>query len=1094
MFNAIIRFSLNHRLLVLTGATILMLFGMREAVKLPIDVLPDLNRPRVAIMTECPGMAPEEVETIVTTPLESAVSGATGVIAVRSNSTVGLSVITIEFDWDVDVYKARQIVTERLMLAAGELPEGITPQMTPISSVMGQIMILALWDDSGEMTPRQVRTIADWTIRKRLQTIPGVSEVFTMGGERKQFQVLVRPEDMLQFDVSMHDIEAALTESNRNVTGGYLRKQGDRQLLVRALGRVQTIDDIKNLVVKPLKGRSILMDQVATVTEGAEVKFGDSSGYIRRENKDADENAEPSEAEGEEETAPYDGGPAVLLTIGKQPDVDTRRLTGEVIAEMNSVIESLRRTYPGLRIESLYQQRAFIDLAIHNVIEALWLGAILVAVALLLFLMNIRTTLITLIAMPLSIVTTCLVFAKFGLSINTMTLGGLAVAIGELVDDAIVDVENIYRRLRENFKLANPLPTLRVVYNASREIRNSIVYGTLIVVLVFFPLFFLSGIEGRLFRPLGIAYVVSILSSLVVSLTVTPVLSHLLLPPVAGRRASREGFVMRSAQAIAGAAIRTSLAMPRTVLVITATMMIAATTVFLMLDRDFMPRFNEGAIQLNVDLMPDRTLDNSVDTTENLCRDIMEQVEGIQSIARKTGRAELDEHAIPVTTTEMICGIDPNTERSQREIQEDLQKLISAENLPGTVAFDDQPLQHLIDHLRAGTKAQLALKIQGDDLALLKKKAERISELIADVPGIHRTRIDPNQNPIGQLQIRLDYGELARYGLRPETVYEMIETAMNGRTVSEVVDGQRFFDLVIRLDETYREDIEKLKRLPIWLESGEIRMLDDVADIDPEATGPHQIDHEGSRRQVIIQISPKGRAAVAVKDDIMRVLEPHMKELTAGNYTIMPVGLFQSESEASQLILGLSALSLVGIFLVLMTMFKSSNLALQVMAALPCALIGAVVAIYITGQDRTVPNLVGMVSLCGIASRNGILLLDHYFHLVRFEGWGWTKEMLVAAGRDRVAPVVMTALTSALGLVPLVLAADQPGREILYPIATVVIGGLISSTLMEFFLRPALFWLTGRKAAALALRRRMSPVFEGLESDDGQPIEVGEEE
>lgn len=1056
MFNAIIRFSLTHRLIILIVAMLLVLVGQREISQLPIDVLPDLNRPRVTVMTECEGMAPEEVEILVTTPLEESVTGATGVMAVRSNSTVGLSVVTVEFDWDTDPYRCRQIVSERLALADEQLPEGVSPQMTPISSVMGQVLMLGMWSDDGDLSPLELRTVADWIVRKRLLSISGVAEVFTVGGGRKQFQVLVRTEDLLKYGVWLHDIEEALQQSNRNVTGGYLTSQGADQYLVRSLGRIRNIEDLEKLVISPRPGRSVCLAQVATVKEAPAVPAGNASAYQRTG-----------------EDGSISGGSAVILTIGKQPETDTRLLTAEILETVEELQQSLGERYPGLRIEPLYQQREFIDLAVANVIEALWLGAILVAVALAMFLMNLRTTVITLMAMPMSIIMTCMVFAWWGLSINTMTLGGLAVAIGELVDDAIVDVENIFRRLRENSQRGSPVSAFRVVYDASREIRNSIVNGTLIVVLVFFPLFFLTGIEGKLFRPLGIAYVVSILSSLVVSLTLTPVLAYLLLPQTADRQSQREGFVMRFAKGIAGALIRMSLTFPRTVLVSAVAAVIVAGAVFFSLERNFMPAFNEGATQLNVDLMPGRSLDTSSALADRLAQQVAE-VEGVRSVARKTGRAELDEHAVPVNVSELICSLDTESERDYEEILADLEELIGPENIPGTIAFSDQPLQHLINHLRAGTRAQIAVKLRGNDLGELRKRAQRIKDLIDDVPGIGTVRIDPIQVDVKQVRITLDRDRLQTHGLTPEQVNEIVETAMNGRVVTEVVDGRRFFEVLLRLDPVHREDLVALQHLPIRLPDGGIIPLKDVATIDPKATGPHQIDHEATRRQVLIQSNPTNRGAVDVKEDIEKRLRPHWKELTDDDFEIVFAGMFESEQEASLIIGTLTVVSLLGIFVVLYNMFGSTTLSLQVMAALPLALIGAVAAIVLTGQDRTVPCLVGMISLCGIASRNGILLLDHYFHLVRYEGETWSKKMLIRAGQNRVAPVVMTALTSALGLVPLTLSANEPGREILYPIATVVVGGLITSTLMEFVVRPALFWTYGREAAERALQQRIA--------------------
>lgn len=1008
-------------------------------------------------------MAPEDVETMVTTPLEAVLNGATGMEVHRSNSLVGLSIIVVEFEWNADIHRSRQVIAERLSLASERLEAGIVPRMTPISSVMGQVLTLTLWDDSGELDPMDIRTIADWSVRRRLQAIGGVSEVYVMGGDRKQFQVQVRTNDLVKYDVTLEDIENAVSASNRNVTGGYLTEQGSDQILVRAIGRIKTVKDIENIVVKGDVDPPIPLKLVADVAEAAATKVGDSSALIK------------------DDQGNITGGSAVVITVEKQPDKDTRELTETVLQEMSHLETSLRKEYPGIRIECLYQQRTFIDLAIDNVKEALWLGAFLVVIVLAMFLMNLRATFITLLAMPLSIVITCLIFARFGLSINTMTLGGLAVAIGELVDDAIVDVENIFRRLKENYISEKPKNSLIVVFQASCEIRNSIVFGTIIVVLVFFPLFWLSGIEGKLFTPLGIAYVVSILSSLLVSLTVTPVLAHLLLPSIANKHKEHKGLVLRFIQATAEKAIRFSLRFPKTVLVGTLVLVFLAVVSFFRLERDFMPPFNEGALQLNVDLMPGKSLATTSEQAVRLSEQII-QVEGIKAVVRKTGRSEMDEHAVPVNTSEYICTIDRSKGRTLNEILDDVQVLINSDNNPASVAFHDQPLQHLINHLRAGTKARIAVKLHGEDLGTLKRRAERIQELISDVEDVGNVRIDPIQVDIPQMRITPDREKLRTYGLVSDDVNRIIETAMNGSVVTEVIDGQRSFEVLVRLGNEHREDIESLSHLPIPLPSGGSVPLEAIAEINPSAYGPSQIDHEAGNRQVVIQSNPRKRGAVDVKEDIERRLAPHMDELEEGGYKLELAGLFQSEQEASRVIGGLSTLALIAIFLVLFTMFKSANLSLQIMVALPCALVGAVAAMLITGQDRTIPNLVGMISLCGIAARNGILLMDHYFHLVRKEGETWTKEMIVRAGRDRVAPVLMTALTSAIGLIPLTFSPDAPGREILYPIATVVIGGQITSTVLEFFVRPALFWTFGRTAAAKVLANEQERVE--IESDE----------
>jgi len=1032
MLNSIIRFALHQRLLVIAAAMIVLGYGGWELFLLPIDVFPDLNRPRVTIMTEAPGMAPEEVESLITFPLESALNGAAGVQAVRSSSGVGLSVVNVEFDWGTDIYANRQIVNEKMSQVMDRLPEGVKPQLAPISSVMGQIMIVGLWSEGNKTDPMEVRSLADWVVRPRLQTIRGVSQVFSMGGDRKQYQVLVNPAALLSYGVTLEEVESALKKSNANVTGGYLDFHGPNEFLVRAVGRVRSIDDLRALAVKIRAGQPVLLEQIARVIEGPEVKRGDASAWIKQTD------------------GRFAGGPAVLLTVNKQPGADTRRLTEQIMV----ALEALKPSLPSdIRIASeLYQQKQFIDLAIDNVETALRHGAILVAIVLFIFLLNFRTTLITLTAIPLSIVAAAVVFRWFGMSINTMTLGGLAVAVGELVDDAIVDVENVFRRLRENRAKASPLPALQVVFQASAEIRNSIAFSTAIVVLVFIPLFALGGMEGRLFTPLGIAYIVSILASLGVSLTVTPVLSYWLLANAPAVRRKQESLVLRALKTAAAAVIRTSLRFPRTILLSGAAGVGVAVLALLQLQSDFMPPFDEGVAQLNVLLPPGTSLEESKKVAGAVERRL-KTIEGLRSIVCRTGRAELDEHVIGVNMTEVIASFDPESGRSREAVLDDIRRAMA--DVPGIVTSVEQPLAHLISAMLSGVQSQVAVKLYGDDLDILRNRAEAMKRSIAGAPGVKDLMVE-QQAAIPQLRIELDRRRLAFHGLTPGDVTGYLETAMHGRIVSEVLVEQRAIDLFLRFDEPFRENIESLKRLSLELPEGGTIPLDSVAKIY-ESNGPNTIHREHARRRIVLQCNVSGRGLVDVVRDIQQRLAPIQAALPTG-YFIEYGGQFQSRQSAARTIAWLSLASLAGIFLVLYTMFRSVNLALQVMTALPMALIGAVGAIVFTGQTLSVASLVGFISLCGIATRNGILLLDHYRHLVEQEGEGWTQTMIVRAGLERLAPVLMTALTAGVGLAPLAMAAGEPGKEILYPVATVIIGGLLTSTLAEFLLRPALFW------------------------------------
>ncbi len=1075
MLNAIIRFALRQRMIVLMLAVLVTGYGTYVAVRTPIDVFPDLNRPRVVVMTEAPGLSPEEVESLITFPIETALNGAHGVEAVRSSSGVGISVIYVEFGFSTDIYNDRQVVNERLQLLQGRLPNGVTPQLAPISSIMGQILMLGMFSEGDKTEPLELRTLADWVVRQRLLTIPGVAQVFTMGGGRKQFQILVDPEKLLRFGVSLQQVKDAVVNSNENATGGYLDQQGPNELLVRALGRVQTIEDIEQIVVTIREGRPVTLAQVAKVAAGAQTKRGDSAAFSK-DNPAIDEITGPAGASAsllpvtpDSSLLPHgwSGGPSVVLTINKQPGADTRAVTDNVF----SAIRDLSASLPGdIRVIPLYSQKAFIDRAIENVMIALRDGVLLVVIILVLFLMNVRTTFITLTAIPLSLVITALVFAISGMSINTMTLGGLAVALGELVDDAIVDVENIFRRLNENRHAARPRHPLLVVYQASTEVRNSIVFSTIIVCIVFIPLFALTGMEGRLFAPLGIAYIVSIGASLLVSLTVTPALSYILLGHSKISEHAADGFVLRFLKSVAGRIIRFSLAFPRLNLTIVVICVLISTVFVLNLERDFLPPFNEGSIQLNVVLPPGTSLAVSNSIAARCERRLM-QVPDVVRVGRRTGRAELDEHAEGVNTSELIIELNPASHRNREAQINDIREAMA--DIPGVVSAVEQPISHLISHMLSGVKAQIGIKIYGDDLDLLRRKAQEMEQAVKSVPGVADLMLEP-QVLIPQLRIELRRDKLALNGLTARNVNQVIETALNGVVVSEVLDGQRTFDLVVRFDKQDRENLDVLRRLSIELPEGGSIPLESVARIY-EAGGPNTINRENVRRRIVLQCNVSERGVVDVVTEIQKKLAPITASLPPG-YFVEYGGQFQSQKEASRILGVLFLVSLVGVFLTLFVMFRSVNLSLQVMAALPMAFIGSVAALVLTGQTLTIAAMVGFISLAGIASRNGILLLNHYLHLVKYEGETWSHSMIIRAGLERLAPVLMTALTAGIGLVPLVLAAGEPGKEILYPVATVILGGVISSTLLDFFVHPALFWLFGLKEAQRVVSEAMEEI------------------
>ena len=1046
MLNAIIRFSLRHGLLIVACAVMVVGYGLHTLWQLPVDVFPDLGRPRVTIMTDAPGMAPEEVEQLITIPLESLMNGAMDAVTVRSSSGAGLSVVNVEFNWGTDILRARQTVSERMSMMAGQLPAGVTPQLAPVSSMMSQVMIFGLRSETGETSPMQLRTLADRVIVTRLRQVPGVSQVMTIGGQRRQFQVLPDPATMLAVGVTLGEIETALENCDSSVTGGYIDTLGPEEYLVRGLGRIASIDDLGKLVVKIRDGRPVLLRQVATVIEGAMPRRGDASFFVRHggEKNDVDGHAHVGESA-------FVGGPAVVMNVTKQPDSDTRRLTVAITAALEELTPTLP---PDVRITpDLYQQKAFIDRAVDNVEEALRDGGILVAMVLFLFLMNFRTTLITLTAIPVSIMMTVLVFRWFGLSINTMTLGGLAVAVGELVDDAIVDVENIFRRLRENAKRENPVLAMRVVYDASCEIRHSIVFSTMIIIVVFVPLFALDGMEGRLFVPLGVAYIVSIAMSLVVSLTLTPVMSFWLLPRASAVRRERDSLVLRSLKWVAERLIRFSIRFAAPVLMLATAGAVLAGIALLRLQRDFIPPFDEGVAQIGVLLPPGTSLARTLEVTE-LVADRLQQIDGVRTILARTGRAEMDEHVIGANMTEFILSFDPDSRRPRAEVLNEIRAAISDREFPGIITSVEQPMAHLISAMLSGVQSQVAIRIFGDDLDRLRHAAEDVRSAIATVPGVTDLMVE-QQSQIPQLRIELDRDQLARFGLTPDEVNRFIETAMNGRVVKQLFIDQYACDLFVRLRSEYRDDLETLARLSLELPEGGTAPLGSVAKIYL-ASGPNMINREQVRRRIVVQCNVSGRGLVDVVHDIQERVEPLRAMLPTG-YFVEYGGQFESQQSASRTILLLSGLSLFGVFLILYIMFRSANLSLQVMSAIPMALSGGVVALYVTHQTFSVAAMVGFISLCGIATRNGILLIDHYLHLMRHEGEKFTPEMIVRAGKERLAPALMTAITAGFGLIPLAMSAGQPGREILYPIATVIIGGLVSCTTLEFFVRPALF-------------------------------------
>jgi len=1146
MLNSVIRFALRYRMLVLVISMALMVYGSYLATQMPIDVFPDLDRPRVIIITECPGLATEEVETLVTQPIEIALLGASGVQAVRSQSTAGLNVIYIEFDWNTDIRAARQTVQERLTTLGSILPEGILPQMTPPASIMGQIVVAGLYRQQGptggtlfpiEQTDlmaellvadsmdkdgvaqspqvlvwkptdrhqvsswksidvdkvewhatersndlhsterdrvatitingkshevefpsaasRQMslRTTADWVVRPRILKVTGVAEAFLLGGDKKQYQVLIDPAALVEYDVTLQEVEEALKQSNINTSGGFA-VQGETERPIRVLGRLgpdawRVLEDLRKIPVKNHAERSILLGQVAQVVEGPQFKRGDGS---------------------------VNGHPGVVFTVVKQPHVDTRSLTDSLEKAFAEAEASLPAD---IVINSeLFRLKNFIDRGIFNVGEALVIGAVLVVIILFLFLLNFRTTFITLTAIPLSLVITTLVFRLWGfisgthLSINVMTLGGIAVAMGELVDDAIVDVENIFRRLKENNNLSQPRSSLVVVYEASKEIRSAIVFGTAVVILVFLPLFALSGVEGRLFAPLGVAYIVSILASLIVSLTVTPVLSWYLLPQSKATHAEHDGVLLRLFKWAAGYLIRLSIAHPIALMALTWLMVAYAGWELSQLGRNFLPQFDEGSVQINLTLPPGSSLDASNQVSGVIDRKLQQMQKSdknpdgpILHFVRRTGRAEMDEHASPVNTGEYILSMNPNIQAHREEI---LKKFLDElrEEAPGVDVEVEQPLAHLISHMVSGVYAQIAIKIHGDDLDTLQQLSEQVKQTLQSVPGVTPPIVEPIRQT-EELHIRLRPDDLAFHGVTRAYVAQVVQTALQGEVVSQVLEGQRRFDLLVRLEESYRTDYANIGRLRIDLPNnrGQIE-LRELADIG-EGAGANAVNRENARRRIVIRCNTQDRDLASAVAEIQQRVQNNV--VMPEGYFVEYGGQFESQQSATRTIGVLAGISVVGMFVVLMILFPSVRVVLQILNALPTAFIGGVLALVITQQTLTVASLVGFISLGGIAVRNGILLVTHYFHLMKEEGEDFTEQMVVRGSLERLAPVLMTALTAGIGLVPLVLGGQEPGREILYPVATVILGGLVTSTFCEFLIHPGLFWkFSGQDAMKLA--------------------------
>ena len=1029
MLNALIKFSLQNRLFVVAAAALLLVWGSWTAMNLPVDVLPDLNRPRVTVFLEAGGMSPEEIEAQAVLPIETALNGSPGVEVVRSSSSRGIGLVFVEFDWDVDVFRARQLVAEKLSTVP--LPDGIVPVMGPISSVMGQIMLVGVTAEPDSATGQtlstaaDLRTLADFTIRRRLLAIKGVAQVIPIGGDRLQYQVLVSSAKLKQYNLTLEDLDNALANANLNSTGSFFNRYGS-EVLISILGRSNNLEDLQKTVVANREGSPVLLSQVADVQFGAAIKRGDASVNAR---------------------------PAVILTVEKQPGASTVTLTDDIERALAELQPSLP---PDVRLNpKVFQQKNFIQNSLTNVEIALRVGFILVVIVLFLFLLNFRTTIITLTAIPLSLVITALIFKWFGISINTLTLGGLAIAIGELVDDAIVDVENVFRRLKENRAAGSPKNPLLVIYEASSEVRNSIVYATIIVVLVFLPLFQLQGIEGRIFAPLGIAYITSILASLVVSLTVTPALCSYLLPNSKLNEGKESGLVTWLKKQDLKL-LNFGLGNSKFVIAAAAALVIGAASLVPTFGTEFLPPFNEGSFTVNLYAPAGTSLEES-NKIGTVAEQLILRVPDVRYTARRTGRAELDEHVEPVSNSEIEVELREDA-RPRTEVVADIRKQLA--NLAGVSVSIGQPISHRLDHLLSGVRAQVAIKIFGEDLTELRAIAGQIKEAAETVSGAVDVQVE-RQVLVPQLTIRLDRATLQRYGMQTGEVARDLEVLYGGKVVSQILDGQKTFDLVLRAVPEDRENLENIRKTQIHTPEGVLIPLESIAHIEYEK-GINSVSHENGQRRLVVSANVQGRDLGSTVADIQKAVSEKV-QMPQG-YFLEYGGQFEAQKDASRLIGILSIFALLGIFLVLYAHFRSWRIVLQVMLNIPLALVGSVAAVWLTGGTFSVATLVGFITLTGIASRNGIMMISHYLHLMEHEGEQFDKQMIVRGSLERLVPVFMTALVAALALIPLTLDPQAAGKEILYPVATVILGGLLSSTLLDMIVTPTVFWAWGKKA------------------------------
>ena len=1028
MLNKIIQWSIKNRLVVVIAAVGLLIYGGIVTFRAPVDVFPDLTAPTVTILTESHGMAPEEVEALVSLPIEAVMNGTSDVFRVRSNSAAGISIVFVEFNLGTDIYRARQLVTEKL--GQVRLPAGIRPPVLgPIASTMGEIMLISM--TSKTTSPMEVRSLADWVVRPRLLGVPGVAQVMIIGGETKQYQVLVDPTKLRDYNLSLDQVMKAVGDANANSSGGFSEGPTE-EYMIRARGRVTNLEDLGNSVIAVKNGVPILVKNIATIRFGPALKRGDGSFNMQSD---------------------------VVATIQKQPNANTL----EVTRQIDEALTSLKSTLPDdITIDTkAFQQAAFIQRAIGNVKEALAEGGVLVAIILFLFLWNFRTTLISLTAIPLSLITAVIAMTYFGITINTMTLGGLAIAIGELVDDAIIDVENVFRRLRLNSQSGNQESAAKVIFKASSEIRNSIVFATLIIVVVFLPLFNLGGFEGRMFAPLAFAYIASIAASLLVALTVTPALCYFLLGRSKLIERENDSTLVTWLKNRYSKDLNWTLRHPWEIIVFSVGLLVIAVMLVPLMGREFLPPFNEGAMNINITLPPGTSLQESNRVGREV-EEVLHRTPEVVSTTRRTGRAELDEHAAGVNQSEIEVVTKP-LGRPHTAVMEEVRQ--NMEQIPGVVSEVGQPISHRMDHLLSGVRAQIAIKLFGPDMVTLRNKAEEIRKQMDTVPGVVDLLVEP-QTGVPQIQVNLNRQTAGALGIRAQDLAETVDAAFNGEAVSQVLENQRTFDLVVRFDDASRRSAETIASTLIDTPTGAKVPLSQIADVRIDQ-GPNTINRENVQRRIIIQSNVAGRDLGSVIDEIRRKIT-HNVALPEG-YFVQYGGQFEAQEQAAQKITIMSIVAIAGIFLLLYLALGSMRLALLVMANLPLALIGGVVMVFVSGGTLSIASLIGFITLFGIATRNGIMLITHYQHLLHEENVPF-RDAIRRGSLERLSPILMTALVTAVGLIPLALGVNQPGKEIQQPMAVVILGGIVTSTFLNMIVIPALYLKFGEGAVRVVAR------------------------